>query len=126
MSYSALKINSDKFDLIYSNSFDLRHVDANKVRYINELRDIVAIKSVSAWPDNRPDIGTAINWTAEKLRKLGVEVELADIGIQTLRGGREIPLPKVILGTLGTVSTSDFFFLDLTRECPSEQRLIFL
>lgn len=96
-----------------SNWSNCRHVDANKIRYINELRDIVAIKSVSAWPDNRPDIGTAVNWTAEKLRKLGVEVELADIGIQTLRGGREIPLPKVILGTLGTVSTFDLFFFSI-------------
>lgn len=90
--------------------FSIRHVDANKVRYIDALREVVAIKSVSAWPENRPDIGTAVNWTAEKLRKLGVEVELADIGNQTLRGGRVIPLPKVILGTLGDVSTFVFRF----------------
>lgn len=72
------------------------------------MGEIVAIKSVSGWPDNRPDIGRAIDWIAEKLRKLGVDVELVDIGNQTLHGGRVIPLPKVILGTLGNVSSLVF------------------
>lgn len=84
--------------------FCRRHVDANKVRYIDMLREAVAIKSVSAWPDNRTDIDTVIDWAAQKLRKLGADVELVDIGNQTLYGGRVIPLPKVILGTLGNVS----------------------
>lgn len=84
--------------------FCLRHVDANKTRYIDTLREIVAIKSISAWPENRSDIGTAVDWVADKLRKLGAEVELVDIGTQTLRGGNAIPLPNVILGTLGAVS----------------------
>lgn len=43
-------------------------------------------------------------WTAEKLKKLGASVELAELGNQTLPGGRVIPLPEVVLGTLGNVS----------------------
>lgn len=110
------RLERNWIDLHDFNWFDVRHVDANKVRYIDALREIVAIKSVSAWPDNRPDIGAVVNWTAEKLRKLGAEVELADIGTQTLRGGRVIPLPNVILATLGNVSTFDFVSRFDTRE----------
>lgn len=64
----------------------------------------MAIKSVSSWPHTRADIDTMINWTADKLRALGVQLELADLGKQTLHDGSVLPLPKVILGTLGTVS----------------------
>lgn len=84
---------------------DCRHVDANKTRYIEALREAVAIKSVSAWPDTRNDIDKMVNWTADKLRALGTQIELADIGTQTLSDGSKIPLPKVLLGTLGNVST---------------------
>lgn len=45
-----------------------------------------------------------VNWTAEKLKALGTSIELADVGKQTLPNGTTIPLPKVILGTLGNVS----------------------
>lgn len=77
---------------------------ANQTRYIDVLREAVAIKSVSAWPDNRSDISRMVTWTSDKLKKLGAEIELADIGTQTLHSGRVIPLPNVILGTLGKVS----------------------
>lgn len=80
------------------------HVDANKARYIETLRETVAIKSVSAWPAYRPDITKMVNWTAEKLKSLGVTVELADVGEQTLHDGCVLPLPEVILGVLGNVS----------------------
>jgi len=78
-----------------------QHVDAHKAEYIKNLKDAVAIKSVSAWPDTRPDITTMINWTVEKLKAIGTTIELADVGVQTLPDGRTLPLPKVILGILG-------------------------
>lgn len=68
------------------------------------MREAVAIKSVSAWPDTRSDITTMVNWTAEKLKALGASIELADVGTQTLPDGKVLPLPKVILGKLGKVS----------------------
>lgn len=88
-------------------SIHFRHVDANKSRYIDVLREAVAIKSVSAWPDSRPDIFKMVDWTAAKLKALGAQVELADLGEQTLHDGTKIPLPKAILGQLGNVSTID-------------------
>lgn len=67
------------------------------------MREAVAIKSVSAWPDSRSDVEKMVNWTAAKLKALGVQVELAELGTQTLPDGRTIPLPKAILGVLGNV-----------------------
>lgn len=62
---------------------------------------MVAIKSVSAWPDKRPEIVKMMQWAEIKLKELGATTELADIGEQKLSDGRVIPLPPVLLGTLG-------------------------
>lgn len=82
----------------------IRHVDANKDRYIDALREAVAIKSVSAWPAYRPDITKMVEWTAERLKALGATVELAELGTQTLHDGCTLPLPPCLLGVLGNVS----------------------
>lgn len=47
-----------------------------------------------------------IEWVAEKLKALGTEVELSELGNQTLNDGQTLPLPKALLGTLGNVSIS--------------------
>ena len=47
----------------YLQLFFFRHIDANESKYIKRLADVVAIKSVSAWPDNRPDVVRMIEWT---------------------------------------------------------------
>lgn len=91
-------------DRVYVHS----HVDGNKSRYIDVLREAVAIKSVSAWALNRGDIDTMVNWTAQKLTALGAQVELADLGKQTQPDGTTLPLPKAILATLGTVGARIF------------------
>lgn len=81
-----------------------RYIDVNKDRYIETLREAVAIKSVSAWPNNRPDIFKMVDWTVAKLAALGATIELIELGQQTLHDGRKIPLPKAILGILGNVN----------------------
>lgn len=77
------------------------HIDANKDKYISALAEAVAIKSVSAWPDSRPEIQRMVNWVADRLKALGATIELADVGKQTLPDGSVIDLPNVILGVLG-------------------------
>lgn len=71
----------------------------------------MAIKSVSAWPHTRPDIGTMIQWTSDKLKALGVQVEIVDIGTEKLPNGQDLPLPNVILGSLGNVSYNTLHFI---------------
>ncbi|OAD52750.1 Cytosolic non-specific dipeptidase [Eufriesea mexicana] len=79
-----------------------RYIDDHKVEYINNLREAVAIKSVSSWPDHRNEIIKMMKWTEIKLKDLGVTTELVDIGKQNLPDGSQIPLPPVLLGTLGS------------------------
>lgn len=74
------------------------------MRYIETLREAVAIKSVSAWPESRPDVQKMVDWVADKLKGLGAEVELNELGTQTLPDGQVLQLPKALLGTLGNVS----------------------
>ncbi|XP_002059904.3 cytosolic non-specific dipeptidase [Drosophila virilis] len=76
-------------------------VNSKKADYIETLRTAVAIQSVSAWPEKRGEIDRMVNWTADKLKALGTEIELVDLGKQKLPTGEEIPLPKALLGTLG-------------------------
>lgn len=78
-----------------------KHVDDNQEKYIKRLAEVVAIPSVSAWPEKRPEIVRVCNWVADKLRELGANVELADIGFQTLPDGSKIPLPPIVFGNLG-------------------------
>lgn len=57
---------------------------------------------MSSWPDVRGEIDKMMKWMEIKMKELGATTELADIGKQKLPDGREIPLPPVLLGTLGT------------------------
>jgi cytosolic nonspecific dipeptidase len=82
----------------------LSHIDVNKIRYIDLLREAVAIKSVSAWPQARPDCQRMIDFAEKKLKGIGATVEQVDIGNQTLPDGTILKLPNVILGILGNVS----------------------
>jgi len=79
-----------------------RYIDEHKQDYIDNLKEAVAIKSVSAWADHRGDILKMVKWTEEKLLNLKATTNLADIGKQTLPDGSEIPLPPVLFGSLGS------------------------
>ncbi|XP_046809905.1 cytosolic non-specific dipeptidase-like isoform X1 [Lucilia cuprina] len=76
-------------------------IDDNKSKYIDALRTAVAIQSVSVWPEKREEVDRMVRWTEDKLKELGAETRLADIGKETLANGEEIPLPKVLLATIG-------------------------
>ncbi|KAJ9592724.1 hypothetical protein L9F63_015604 [Diploptera punctata] len=77
------------------------HIDANKKKYIETLREAVAIQSVSAWPEKRSEIVKMAQWVKIRLQKLGTQVELCELGTQKLPDGSEIPLPPAVLGILG-------------------------
>lgn len=100
------------FVYVYLNNFNIwifpfstsSHIDDNKLRYIDVLKTAVAIQSVSAWPEKRGEIQRMVEWTADKLKALGTEIELVDIGVEHLPSGKTIPLPNVLFGALGKVS----------------------
>lgn len=76
-------------------------VDKRKTELIDILREAVAIKSVSGWPDARNEVVRMINWMKEKLEKEGAKCELKELGEQTLADGTKLKLPPVLLGHLG-------------------------
>ncbi|XP_054013324.1 cytosolic non-specific dipeptidase [Hylaeus anthracinus] len=80
------------------------YIDKHKAEYINNLREAVAIKSVSAWPDHRNEIVRMMKWAEIRLKDLGATTELVELGKQTLPDKSEIPLPPALLGTLGSDS----------------------
>jgi len=59
-----------------------RHIDNNKAKYIKNLSDAVAIKSVSAWADTRPEIFKMMEWAKVRLEALGATTSLRDVGEQ--------------------------------------------
>ncbi|XP_063042231.1 cytosolic non-specific dipeptidase-like [Engraulis encrasicolus] len=79
-----------------------KYVDDHQEEYIQRLAEWVAVQSVSAWPEKRGEIKKQMEMAAKDLEKLGGTVELVDIGTQKLADGKEIPLPPIILGNLGS------------------------
>lgn len=63
-----------------------RYVDDNKKRFIDVLREAVAIQSVSAWPEKRQEIVRQMEWAKAKLEALGATCALNDIGEQVTEG----------------------------------------
>ncbi|KAK5641500.1 hypothetical protein RI129_010047 [Pyrocoelia pectoralis] len=78
-----------------------KYVDENKSRYIENLREAVAIRSISSLEEWRDETIKMVNWTADRLRKLGFQVSLENIGMQVLSNGTKLQLPPVLLATLG-------------------------
>ena len=86
------------------NTFPHRLIGENQKKYIDTLKEAVSIQSVSAWPEKRGEVDRMVKWSEDKLKALGAETQLVDIGEEDLPNGTKIPLPKVLLATLGTVS----------------------
>ena len=51
----------------------VKYARENEGRFLRELRDIIAIPSISTTKESRPDIDRAAEWMAAKLRDLGME-----------------------------------------------------
>ncbi|RXM96052.1 Cytosolic non-specific dipeptidase, partial [Acipenser ruthenus] len=82
--------------------FSLRLVpdmDPNVVEKL-ELKEWVAIPSDSSDPQAWDKIVRMLNVTADKIKTLGGNVELADLGSQKMSNGQSVHLPPVILAEL--------------------------
>lgn len=77
------------------------YIDNNKLKFIDVLREAVAIPSVSASIERRQDVIKMVQWTEKRLNELGVETSLRELGTQSFPNGQVVPLPPAILGTLG-------------------------
>jgi nonspecific dipeptidase len=60
------------------------YIDKNVDKWIDNLAEAVAIKSVSAWTETRPEIEKMVRWVGNRLEKLGATIEYCDIGFQVM------------------------------------------
>lgn len=127
MTKFTLKIFSKNSVLIslIENIIFISYIQKNSDKYVETLREAVAIQSVSAWTHKRDECQRMMEWMADKLRAIGTQIEMVDVGKQILSDGSEIKLPNVIFGTLGTVNMGLnslkglIISLFITFSCPS-------
>lgn len=79
----------------------VKDIDDHSKKYLDRLRDAVAIPSVSAEPEHRKDVMRMMEWAKKHLEAVGTKVELLDPGMQTLPSGKTMKLPPIIFGVLG-------------------------
>jgi acetylornithine deacetylase/succinyl-diaminopimelate desuccinylase-like protein len=48
-------------------------INANRDRYVEELKEYLAIPSISALPDHQQDVRRCAEWTADHLRRIGLQ-----------------------------------------------------
>jgi nonspecific dipeptidase len=61
-----------------------KYIDDNKDKWVDNLAEAIAIKSVSAWADSRSEVVRMVHWAGDRLISLGATVEYNDIGEQTM------------------------------------------
>src|SRR6187399_3374753 len=49
------------------------HIHANRDRYVSELKELLAIPSISALPAHQPDVRRCGEWIADEMRRIGLE-----------------------------------------------------
>jgi len=60
-----------------------KYIDYREEIYVQRLREAVAIKSVSAWPDHRGEVIKMIDWCKAWIDKLGGKSELYENPLKT-------------------------------------------
>ena len=54
-------------------------INTNRDKYVEELKQYLAIPSISALPQHAGDVKRCAEWTAEEMRRIGLEnVRLVD------------------------------------------------
>jgi acetylornithine deacetylase/succinyl-diaminopimelate desuccinylase-like protein len=48
-------------------------INVNRERYVDELKNLLAIPSISALPEHAPDVRRAADWCADELRRVGLQ-----------------------------------------------------
>lgn len=76
------------------------YVDQHQDEFVNKLKEVVAIKSVSSDPNLRAEVIKMGDWLQRELEILGASTKRVDLGLQREAGGN-LNLPPVILGRYG-------------------------
>ncbi|PWA02408.1 hypothetical protein BB558_001453 [Smittium angustum] len=76
------------------------YVNDNSQYLVSQLREAVAIPSVSADITKRPEVFRMAEWIKSRLTKLGADAKLVDPGTQELQG-QTVQLPPIVLSRYG-------------------------
>jgi len=76
-----------------------KQVDTLSDHFIERLRQAVAIPSISADEERRPDVVRMGKWLADELSTLGADVEQRPLGKQP--GKEHLDLPPVVIARYG-------------------------
>jgi acetylornithine deacetylase/succinyl-diaminopimelate desuccinylase-like protein len=72
----------------------LEYAKKNREHFLDDLKEVLAIPSISTSDDYKPEILAAANWMADQLRRLGIEnVELMETGRHPLVYGEWLKRP---------------------------------
>ncbi|XP_010883469.1 beta-Ala-His dipeptidase [Esox lucius] len=74
-----------------------QYIDDHQNQFVQRLKEWVAIKSDSGDHTKWGEVETMLNMAAERIKKMGGKVELADAGTHQLPSGETVLLPPVIL-----------------------------
>ncbi|KAJ8411546.1 hypothetical protein AAFF_G00163540 [Aldrovandia affinis] len=74
-----------------------QYIDEHQDEFVQRLGEWVAVKSDSSDRALWGEVQTLLNMTADRLREMGAQVELADTGTQQLSSGESVSLPPVVL-----------------------------
>ncbi|KAF9153317.1 hypothetical protein BGX20_004952, partial [Mortierella sp. AD010] len=75
-------------------------VDKDQNIYVERLREVVAIPSVSSDASMRPQVFRMGEWVQNELKRLNVEYEIRDPGTHVM-DGHTLQLPPIVLGAYG-------------------------
>ncbi|PVU90694.1 hypothetical protein BB559_004486 [Furculomyces boomerangus] len=78
-----------------------KYIDDNTAFLIDQLREAVAIPSISATAKHRSEVIRMGEWIKTRLEGLGARVQMVHPGPQELQG-QTVQLPPVVLGEYGT------------------------
>jgi cytosolic nonspecific dipeptidase len=81
------------------------YIDNHHEDFVERLRKVVAIPSVSTWSHCREHTILMMQHYADLLKGLDADTELCDIGEQTVYDGSQIRLPPILLAQLGNDSS---------------------
>ncbi|KAJ3598519.1 hypothetical protein NHX12_002030 [Muraenolepis orangiensis] len=86
------------FSIVHTFRYEdlVEHVNSHQEQYVEALREWVAVESDSSDVSKRAELHRMMAMTADKLRAMGGNVTMADVGEQELPDGRTLALPKVV------------------------------
>ncbi|XP_033208561.1 cytosolic non-specific dipeptidase-like isoform X2 [Belonocnema kinseyi] len=88
-----------------------KYIDNQQKKYVEELRKIVGIPTISSNLRAHKQISALIHWLESRLKKLGFTVALKNLGNYVPHGqAEEMKIPFLVLGTLGNDTNKKTLF----------------